>query len=526
VNAIQWVDSFASDKRRRGIAVAVLAALPALLVLIACRLGPGLSPDSVMYASAARSFAGGGSLIAYDGHPLTIFPPGLPVILGSVQRLGIDLQAATVALNIACVALCTLLTYLLAMEALGSWSCSAAITVFFSLSASTIEIFTMLWTEPLFTILSLVTLLVLVRSVRRQSLSRVDIALVAIAVSLATTLRFFGFTLLPVVALGALLAARPRGRGRALAAATIAVALSTTGLMIVAGRNLSLGVSPLGERFPATVSPFTAVRPTVQALGGYVLPLHSVPISEPLGVALSLLLVYGLVRALLLRAETIVLLGAFVAVYWVLLWFSEIATNIGPADARLTIPIFTPMMILVAFACRDIASRHAKGEITGGPVRLWPASVATLMVLVFVSLALNAYQSLKTVWVAATSGIGYNGTTLLSSPLALALQGLPSGGIAATDSALAYWTSGRSPVIAIPERNYYWPAQAIAQGAQDLVTRVENGEVVYLAYFSVAVDHAATTALSPQELAGAGLELRRRKSFADGDLYEVHPGRE
>jgi hypothetical protein len=254
--------------------------------------------------------------------------------------------------------------------------------------------------------------------------------------------------------------------------------------------------------------------------------LHSVPISEPLGVALSLLLVYGLVRALLLRAETIVLLGAFVAVYWVLLWFSEIATNIGPADARLTIPIFTPMMILVAFACRDIASRHAKGEITGGPVRLWPASVATLMVLVFVSLALNAYQSLKTVWVAATSGIGYNGTTLLSSPLALALQGLPSGGIAATDSALAYWTSGRSPVIAIPERNYYWPAQAIAQGAQDLVTRVENGEVVYLAYFSVAVDQAATTALSPQELAGAGLELRRRKSFADGDLYEVHPGRE
>jgi hypothetical protein len=47
--------------------LSVLMVLPALASVVASRLGPGMSPDSVNYASAARSFAESGDLTAYGG---------------------------------------------------------------------------------------------------------------------------------------------------------------------------------------------------------------------------------------------------------------------------------------------------------------------------------------------------------------------------------------------------------------------------------------------------------------------------
>ncbi len=47
--------------------------------------GVGLSPDSLMYASAADSFQAHGYMITFTGGPITFFPFFYPFFLGAIQ---------------------------------------------------------------------------------------------------------------------------------------------------------------------------------------------------------------------------------------------------------------------------------------------------------------------------------------------------------------------------------------------------------------------------------------------------------
>src|ERR1700761_1896948 len=47
--------------------------------------GVGLSPDSLMYASAADSFSAHGNMVTFTGAPITFFPVFYPFFLGVIQ---------------------------------------------------------------------------------------------------------------------------------------------------------------------------------------------------------------------------------------------------------------------------------------------------------------------------------------------------------------------------------------------------------------------------------------------------------
>lgn len=521
MTALQRITRLLDHRGIRTTTIVFLMAVAALLVVIATYRGPGLWPDSVNYVSAARSYAASGELTLVSGQTLTIWPPGLPVILGTGLRMGLDLQVLSVTLNVICVALSVLLSYLLAWQALESRVISVAVAATVAFSSSTVGIYSMLSTEPLFMTLTLLVLFVLIRAVRRRAITWWEILAVGAAVSAATSLRFVGFILIPIVTSGVLLATRTRGWTRALVAALVATGLSSIGLLAVALRNISLGVSPLGERSPSGYSALRVMKDTALTIGLYVYPSTGPSPWIPVLVSLPLmaLLVYGFARSIAIRWLPVALLGVYTATYWLSLWYSQFATTIDPISNRLTVPVFASMLIVAGFAIQELSAqfanhpRQASETSTSRPMQ---TAIALLFGLLLLSLALNTLQSVRAARAGAINGIGYNSTARVTSPLALALVDLPEGGIAANDPWLAYWVSERHPMHRIPMQNHWYPPARTEIDIQALRDAITAREVTYLAFF----DHFPT-ALTPSQLERAGIAMRPIGSFADGELFEA-----
>lgn len=95
---------------------------------------------------------------------MTIFPPGLPFLLGAGVILGIDVMQTATGLNVLCAALLVLLTYWLAERLLRSRVVAVAATVLVAISHGVITVFGMLWTEPLFTVIAMLVLVIITPS--------------------------------------------------------------------------------------------------------------------------------------------------------------------------------------------------------------------------------------------------------------------------------------------------------------------------------------------------------------------------
>ena len=132
------------------------------LVLIATSSGPGVSPDSISYVSGARSLAAGSGVLDYTGDHLSTFPPGLSILMSLLLRVGLDLEVAAIALNLIMLTATVALSYVLACLTLRDRLWAISVTTVFIVSRATTEIFSMVWSEPVFTPLALATMILLV----------------------------------------------------------------------------------------------------------------------------------------------------------------------------------------------------------------------------------------------------------------------------------------------------------------------------------------------------------------------------
>ena len=502
--------------RNAGI-LAALIIYPAVLVQVGLVQGPGLSPDSVGYAAAARSFAQSGAFLTISGESLTIWPPGFPAIFGFLLRLGFDLEATVVALNVICVMLTVYLSYQLAKEILASRPLGILCAAVVSMWASTSSLFRMLWTEPSFIVLSLLALVIVARALRRGRIAWWGIVTISIAVALATSIRFAGVTLIPVVALGAYFASDSRDRFRAWASGIATGGVASLGLAWVAIRNLSLGASALGDRSASGLSLITVLIQSVLTVGSFLVPQSWTVVATAIGAVLAVTMMHAVWRAFRQRDRALMLISAFAVIYWLMLWYSQLATRIDSISDRLASPIFAPMIILVIYGARElgpITGRRPARSLGDSRVReaLTACGAAALMATWLISGGLGFTGALHD----ARVGIGYNSIASRNSPLALALVDLPpEAGVAASDAAKAYWTSGRSRIIQAPRAGHYWSPEETASDLRSFGGKVARGEVNYIAVFD---DY---TLLTPKTSPGAGIYMRLVATYEDGSLYEV-----
>jgi len=156
--------------------------------------GIGISPDSIAYTSAARNLIAGHGLVNYGGYPLADFPACYPLFLSLVMFITrLDVIACAPVLNGLMFSGVIFLSGVI-MERFIRRSRWYKIIMLIAITTSPalIEIYSMLWSETLFIILSLSFFFALHRYYRNHSLRSLLVPAIIAAVAFDT--RYAGIT--------------------------------------------------------------------------------------------------------------------------------------------------------------------------------------------------------------------------------------------------------------------------------------------------------------------------------------------
>ena len=498
--------------------IAALMAVAIALVVLAMRGGIGVTPDSVGYTSAARTFAATGQFTYFDGKPLVLWPVGLPLLLGIGLKLGLDVTTTAIVLNMfACGALIALAAAM-SLQATGSKPFSVAIVAAVVVAQTTVHIYSRLWSEPLFIVACLAAVVLLMDvAARGPSLLRLVAAIACIWA--ASNLRFIGVTLVPVVGVALLAAGPGRPSLRAVAAAGAITVVAGFGTLIVFARNYLVGGTATGTWYPSRATIGDLIQTTLATIGHWVLPTNVPGLLA--GIGLSILAVYGAV-VLLRDASTRRVafpMAAYVVAYVGGLVLVESRVD-GFIDERYLAPVLVPSLILVGVALRHawrLATRGWRGSARGGTPVIRGAALVTVAVIVIGVVAyagVNADGSRRFAARKAPARGGYNGLAAQTSELALAAGAVPGDpGVISNDPEHVYWVTSRFPTYAPRSFTRYGDDAEAA-----LKAWISSGSVTTFAEF----DQPHTTGgWRAADLRKWGITLSDPVTYPDGTLYRL-----
>lgn len=309
-----------------------LAATGAALLIGAAMIphGPGMTPDSVHYLSAAENLRNGlgyaTSVVPWNGpfpRPIAEWPPLYPVVLAAATALG-GAIAGPWALNALLLAASTWQVARMA-PLLG--------VLAFVVSPAVVSVHSYAWSEPLFLLLLILALRSQERLLEEPGSKTLLIA--AAVTALACLTRYLGAALLISGAL-TLIASRKRLHGLAYAA----LSAIPPGLWLL--RNQSVTGTLTGNRATSGRGLPELIREASTAVGGWFVPVTSLRI-----VALLALLALGVIAGRRLdRADRPWI--AFAAVYLMMAFVLARIVAFDPLTTRLLVPIVPPMAILAA----------------------------------------------------------------------------------------------------------------------------------------------------------------------------------
>ena len=156
--------------------------------------GLGLTNDSLHYLAAAASIADGQGLRDATGGPYLLYPPLYPLALAGISRLGMAPVDAAQALNIAAFGLTALLAGLWLRRRVQSDLIAVAVTLTAVLAAPLLNTASYLWSETLFALLIVLSLMQLDLYRQRPDGTGGKLALAASAscAGLAAVTRYMG----------------------------------------------------------------------------------------------------------------------------------------------------------------------------------------------------------------------------------------------------------------------------------------------------------------------------------------------
>jgi len=310
--------------------------------------------DAQNYLAAAQSFSQGNGLIDASSRPLTLFPPGLPVVIGALLSAGMSAQVAVLVVNGSSLLLIILATYFLARRIFGNEWLALFAAALVGWNPSVLRTSQQLWTEPLFAALGMGLFLLLVRSIQTGHLSRKAFVVASLLVWGAIWLKYLGVSFAFVLACAVfLLDANSSMRDRWIRT-VLALGAGLVGLVPLAIRNLLLGSGAFGERRDPYVSIEGALSNGLQEFGRILVQPETSGLSGILGVMLGVALIGGLWIAWYRGNEAVQLVGFGVVLYWAFFWISQVRTHVDADIERFIIPMMGPMVILALYALLEV----------------------------------------------------------------------------------------------------------------------------------------------------------------------------
>lgn len=414
-------------------------------LVIGLQNGPGVSNDSVNYFAASQSFVAGEKLAQFDGAPFTLWPPGYPIVLGSMQFLGLGVEIAVVVLNLVSNAVTILCFYFVIRRLSLNPALQATGLALFCSSTSQYLVFRMMWSEPLFIALVWVFLAIFTFG-SRTSLVKVLPALTAVA-AMASLIRFSGVSLfaatLGVIAFLAWRKLLPV-RQAIFHLAILCVALGIIALLISASSETS-GERLGGERLESPTSPSEILTQLISLSGDYALSEGTLDIFRAtLGLALIGLVFRGLIINLKTSALSGLGLGLFFTFHWIIVISSKARFLMDALDFRLGAPAFGVGLILLLIALQDIKEKVPKSKSKFLRFPPQPTKI-DLIQLAIISLAatviwLNMASTIRHLHDDFSNGIGLNSVALRHSELFATIERMETPtNIFAKQPELIYW---------------------------------------------------------------------------------------
>ncbi|MBS1502816.1 MAG: hypothetical protein JST32_12190, partial [Bacteroidetes bacterium] len=157
--------------------------------------GVGLSPDSLMYASAAEHFKAHGNFITFTGTPITFFPVFYPFFLGIIDFISrvnpVEAGAMINRFLFAAVVFTSgwIMERFLSHSRIYKWLILIAIII----SPALLEIYTYLWSETLFILEILFFIIAFWKYTHTYSIK--SLVIVALITTISCITRYAGVTI-------------------------------------------------------------------------------------------------------------------------------------------------------------------------------------------------------------------------------------------------------------------------------------------------------------------------------------------
>lgn len=228
-------------------AVVIVAMCAVALALLATRHGPQVTNDSATYLAGARNLEAGRGFVSYDLQPITLFPPGLSLTLAGADRLGLDPVDAARILHAFAYGASVVLVFLLARRHVRREWIAVAAAAAVALSTAMLNVYTAIWSEPIYCLAAVGLILVLESLMARRG-QAIPLAVAAgLIASVGFAYRYAGHVLLVLPVLTITVAAWRDGLAAVIRRLVPYLATAAIVPALVAARNRSKGSPPSAD---------------------------------------------------------------------------------------------------------------------------------------------------------------------------------------------------------------------------------------------------------------------------------------
>ncbi len=502
---VEPLDDPAEDPGVPNWAIGVAAALTALLTLAVARIThPAVGPDAVSYLAVSNSIRTGGGIAFWLEDPLLTWPPLWPALIAGLTAVTrLDSDVAALVLNALAAAGCVPIGFAVARRVLRTRFTTRAMLISLAVSPVLIGLAVLVQTEVVFALVTLGVLYVLMRWIDDDAPKWLVIAGLLCAVGFYV--RYQAIYVVPVfgawIGLRVLLRRRSAG-GAALSGSSLGAAVAA-GLWYVVpavvpalawiARNLTLGDSAMGPRFPSSIGPARNLAAAFSTTFKFLTSLPSVPLAPTAAVTVIGLAVLVVSLERTTRPDgrsmrsTVVdrcldafqgpagLLVVFVGGFTLLMVVTRSIIGFDDLDIRLLSPCLFPTSILLLRWCEIVLLTPARLRTLG---RVAVGGWLGLQIVITLALVGPANSFM--------ADYGFNADRAVAASTSPALDALPEDCRNYSNNAGDLYQSGFEAFIS--PRKVEYKSDQPTRDLEKIVDRVESGEPVCLVWVEYSVD--------------------------------------